>query len=132
MIRMIIVDDLLEYLEILKNTLELDREIKVVGAATNGYEALTLCEVKAPDMVLMDYIMPVCDGGWGTMLIKERFPQIKVLIMTGFGNKNDLMKALEYGADRYLMKLVETPKLWDAVKNAMNGVTTIDPEIFIP
>jgi DNA-binding NarL/FixJ family response regulator len=132
MIQVLITDDSQELRELLKTTIEIDPDIVVIGEAGDGYEALSFCEIVIPDLILMDMIMSQCDGIKGTKLIKERFPQVKVLVMTGLGNEQNLSKALESGADGYLVKGIETPKLRDAIKNTVNGVTTIDEGIFIP
>ncbi|HEX3048678.1 MAG TPA: response regulator transcription factor [Bacillota bacterium] len=132
MIHVVLVDDSPEYREILNTTLEWDEEIMVIGNATNGFEALTLCDMSVPDLVLMDFLMPLCDGITGTKLIKERYPAVKVLVMTGLGNEQNLSKALESGADGYFMKGIETPKLRDAIKDTVAGKSTIDEDIFIP
>lgn len=132
MIHILIVDDSPEYREILKTSIDLDKDLEVIGLASDGYEALAQCEALAPKLVLMDYMMNHCDGLQGTRMIKERFPAIKVLVMTSFGNEANLSQALAYGADGYFLKGIETPKLRQAIRNTVNGVPTIDGDIFIP
>ncbi|HEX3045422.1 MAG TPA: response regulator transcription factor, partial [Bacillota bacterium] len=113
-------------------TLENDEEILVIGQAANGFEALTLCDMSVPDVVLMDVKMPLCDGISGTMLIKTRYPAVKVLVMTSIETEQNLFKALESGADGYFLKGIETTKLKAAIKNAVNGESMFDKEVFIP
>ena len=132
MIELLIVDDSPEYCELLKTILDHDPEIFPVGEANNGYDALEFCEIFLPDIILMDLMMPECDGIKGTTIIKNKFPDVKIIVMTSIENDGNLQKALEAGADGYFLKGIETPKLREAIKNTLNGVTTIDKEIFIP
>jgi DNA-binding NarL/FixJ family response regulator len=132
MIEVLVVDDSPEYRDILKTTIDLDKDLEVVGLANDGYEAVSQCEALAPKLVIMDYLMDKCDGLKGTRMIKSRFPTIKVLVMTSIGNEHNLSQALEFGADGYFVKGIETPKLKQAIKNTINGIPTIDQDIFIP
>lgn len=132
MIKVLVTDDSPEYREALKITIDIDEELIVIGFANDGYEALAQCEALVPDIVLMDYIMSKCDGLQGTRIIKERFPAIKVLVMTSFATNANLSQALAVGADGYFLKGIETPKLKQAIKNTINEIPTIDQDIFIP
>jgi DNA-binding NarL/FixJ family response regulator len=80
----------------------------------------------------MDLVMPECDGIKATSLIKNKYPDVKILVMTSFENEGNLLKALDAGANGYFLKGIETPKLREAIKNVMNDVTSVDKEIFIP
>jgi DNA-binding NarL/FixJ family response regulator len=132
MIHILLVDDSPEYRELLKTSIDLDKELEVISMAGDGYEALSHCEISLPDLVIMDLNMDKCNGIKGTKLIKERFPSVKVMVMTGLETEQNLYKALEAGADGFFLKGVETPKLRQAIKNIINGVQTINTEIFIP
>jgi DNA-binding NarL/FixJ family response regulator len=132
MIQVLIVDDSAEFRELLKTTIESDPDIISIAEVGNGYEALSYCEIIIPDLILMDLKMPVCDGIKGTGLIKQVYPMVKVLVMTGFETEQNLLKALSAGADGYFLKDIEAPKLLDTIKNTINGVTTVDKEVFIP
>jgi DNA-binding NarL/FixJ family response regulator len=132
MIQVLIVDDSPELRELLRTTIEIDPELISIGEVGNGYEALSFCEIVVPDLILMDLMMPNCDGIKGTGLIKHIFPMVKVLVMTGTATEHNLHKALEAGADGYFLKGIETPKLRKTIKNTINGIPTIDKEVFIP
>src|SRR5690606_20700182 len=103
MIKLLLAEDQRVLRESLKIVLEQDPELQVVGCAANGTEALALAEEKAPDIILMDIKMPAVDGIESTRLIKEKFPHIKVVILTTFGNEDNIEKALAYGADGFVL-----------------------------
>jgi len=122
MIRIIIADDQPNFAEALRYTIEKSGEIRVAACALNGYEALELCKKHAPDLVLMDLKMPKCDGVEGTLLVKGFNSTIKVLILTTFNDEVDITRALQYGADGYVLKEIETAELVAAIKGTMNGL----------
>jgi DNA-binding NarL/FixJ family response regulator len=132
MIKVVIVDDVPEMQETLKNLIEIDLEIKVIGFAGNGIEVLKVCDELGPDVVLMDLAMPVCNGVIGTQLIKNAFPEIKILILTGSNSDEGLLNALQSGADGYLLKETSSEALISAIKKTFTGESTIGPEVLIP
>ncbi|MCL6589710.1 MAG: response regulator transcription factor [Firmicutes bacterium] len=132
MIKVVIVDDVPELQVNFKNLIELDREIKVAGFAANGIEVLKACDELAPDVVLMDLDMPVCNGVIGTQLIKRAFPKIKILVLTGSNSDEGLLNALQSGADGYIMKEANSEVLISAIKKTFTGESTIGPEVLIP
>lgn len=132
MIKVVIVDDVPELQETLKNLIELDLEVKVIGFAGNGIEVLKVCDELGPDVVLMDLVMPVCNGIIGTQLIKNAFPEIKILILTGSSSDEGLLNALQSGADGYLIKETSSEVLISAIKKTFTGESTIGPEVLIP
>ena len=100
--RVLIADDRPRSRSGLKALLALRSEIQVVGEAANGQEAVRLVEELQPDVVLMDVKMPVMDGLAATRLIKERWPEVKVIVLTiHAGYRAD---ALAAGADAFLVK----------------------------
>lgn len=121
MYRIILVDDQNSFLEALKYTLEQSGEIQVAACASHGREAYELCQTHRPDLVLMDLVMPVCDGIEGTDLIKSYDPGIKVLVLTTFSDDEAITKALQRGADGYLMKEIETKEIVTAIRSVMSG-----------
>ena len=119
-IRLVITDDH----EIVRHTLSaivdsLDN-IEVVGEAANGAEAIALCEQCQPDLVLMDLSMPIMDGVMATRQICQRFPQIRVLILTSGIDPDMIAAALNAGAQGYIEKRIGIDVLvkaiWTAVK----------------
>jgi NarL family two-component system response regulator LiaR len=81
-------------------------DLELVGEAGGGEEAVRLCEQLEPDVVLMDLVMPGMDGAAATRAIRERCPQIQVIALTSFKEKELVHKALEAGAIGYLLKNV--------------------------
>jgi DNA-binding NarL/FixJ family response regulator len=121
MVRILIADDEKLLRESLKSIIETDPEIKVEGCAEDGAEAFRLSRELAPDVVLMDVRMPECDGVEGTRLIKQFDRNIKVVMLTTFGDEESITKAVENGADGYVLKDVTPDELKGVIKNAAQG-----------
>jgi DNA-binding NarL/FixJ family response regulator len=109
--------------------LDADPEIEVVGLAYDGSEALELLPSTQPELVLMDLKMPVMNGIHATREIKKRHPEIKVLVLTTFGEDEWVFDAVRSGADGYLLKGTPRDKLVLAVKGTAAGETYIDPAV---
>lgn len=130
MIKVVLVDDQLIYREGIKIILEQDKEIEVVGYAHNGKAALEVCERLSPDVVLMDVVMPEYDGVEGTRLIKEKFRETKVVMLTTFGDEEKVLNALNYGADGFIWKDVKAEDLILTVKSAAIGLSIIPMDTY--
>jgi DNA-binding NarL/FixJ family response regulator len=104
MIRVLVVDDHAILRDGIRSILESQEEIIVVGEASNGEEALEFVSDLLPDVVLMDISMPKTNGLEATRLIKERFSQVKVLILTQHDNREYIAPALGAGASGYVLK----------------------------
>jgi two-component system, NarL family, response regulator LiaR len=100
-------------------------DISVVAEASNGEEAVQLCAVHHPDVVLMDMMMPGMDGSAATRTIKEHFPSTQVLVLTSFTEAQLVREALKAGAIGYLLKDVAVEELAQAVRNASRGQSTL-------
>jgi len=103
-------------------------DLELVGEASSGRQAVRLCEQLQPDVVLMDLLMPEMDGAAATRAIRERCPQIQVIILTSFQEKELVQGALEAGAIGYLLKNVSIDELADAIRKAHAGRPTLAPE----
>ncbi|TYQ16188.1 UNVERIFIED_CONTAM: DNA-binding NarL/FixJ family response regulator [Acetivibrio alkalicellulosi] len=121
MIRVIIADDQKLLSESLKSIIENDPDICVIDCVENGLKAFELCQNKDVDLILMDIKMPVCNGIEGTRLIKQKYPKIKVLILTTFEDDKNVYDALKSGADGYILKDITPEELIQAVKNTAKG-----------
>jgi DNA-binding NarL/FixJ family response regulator len=101
--------------------LRTDPRIEVVGMASNGREALTLVDSRAPDVVVLDLDMPVLGGIEACATIRRRHPDVEVLILTVSENEPDVWAALRMGAAGYLLKDMPPAELVEAVLNAGRG-----------
>lgn len=104
MIRVLVVDDHAILRDGIRSILESQEDIIVVGEASNGEEALEFASKLIPDIVLMDISMPKTNGLEATRLIKDKYPQIKVLILTQHDNREYIAPALAAGAAGYVLK----------------------------
>ncbi|UPK43444.1 response regulator transcription factor [Paenibacillus pabuli] len=129
-IRLVLADDDSFIRESLKVLLGLDPGITVTGTASNGREALELLESGITvDVVLMDIRMPDCDGVEGTRIIKTRFPDVRVLMLTTFDDDEYIIQALQNGASGYLLKNVPPDRIIQGIKTVHNGDMLIHPDI---
>jgi NarL family two-component system response regulator LiaR len=103
-------------------------DLLLVGEASNGGEAITLCERLQPHVVLMDLIMPGMGGAEATRTIRTRWPQIQVIALTSFGEKELVRDALASGALSYLLKNVSAEDLAEAIRAASCGRSTLAAE----
>ena len=130
MIKALIVDDQKLIVKSLTNSLEQDPEIKVVGSARNGLEAIELCGSLKPDIVLMDVVIPECNGIEATKRIKSANREIKVLIVTMVKDEDDIRQALENGADGYILKDISPEELVKVTKNVCSGFEIISMQAY--
>lgn len=103
--------------------------IEVVGAASNGAEAVELAEQLRPDVVLMDLNMPVLDGIAATALLRERLPDAAVLVLTTYADDDSVFPALRAGARGYLTKDADEDQVETAIHNLHRGRTWLDPVV---
>jgi NarL family two-component system response regulator LiaR len=108
--------------------IEVSDDLDLVGQATNGQEAVELCEQFQPDVILMDLVMPEMDGVTATRIIRERWPQVQVIALTSFQEKELVQDALQAGAISYLLKNVSMDDLTEAVRAAHAGRSTLAQE----
>lgn len=129
MIKVILVDDQLLLRESISMLLENNEEIQVVATGENGKEAIKLCEAYEPDVVLMDIEMPELDGVGAMKLIKERFPAIKVIILTTFENPDNIMASFINDADGYIVKNISHKDLARSIICVYNDLTVIHKSV---
>jgi DNA-binding NarL/FixJ family response regulator len=129
MIRVLLVDDQTLMRQGIQILLELEPDLKVVGVAGNGREAIAAVERLTPDVVLMDVRMPEMDGVAATQVLTQRFPQIGVIILTTFDDDEYVFEGLKAGARGYLLKDVSSDDLADAVRAVAAGQALIQPSI---
>lgn len=128
-IRILIVDDHELARRAMRLIVSADPTFEIVGEATNGQEALELTEKWMPDLILMDIIMPGMDGLEATKQIKERFPYVKIVVVTVSDDVSDLFEAFKKGAQGYLIKNIKTDLWCDYLKAVANDDASIPKEI---
>ena len=112
----------------LKTVLSASDDMTLVGEASNGEEAIQLCERFQPQVVLMDLLMPKMDGVAATEVIHKRWPQIHIIALTSFKEKEYVEGVLKAGALRYLLKNVSAEELSIAIRRAVAGQPSLAPE----
>jgi len=128
-ISVMIVDDQPIVRDGLKLILSLSEEINVLCTASNGEEAVEMCEKYEPDIILMDIRMPVMDGVKATGIIKERYPKVKIIVLTTFDDDSFIFEALKNGASSYLLKDVESGELINTIKIIYLGGTMLQNSV---
>ncbi len=103
-------------------------DLKLVGEAGNGEEAVRLCRQQRPHVILMDLRMPVMDGVTATRLIHEELPDVCIIALTSFDQKELVEGALKAGAMSYLLKTVSAAELVAAIRGAVAGRPSLSPE----
>lgn len=127
-IRVMIVDDHTMVRKGLTTILKVFSDLQLVGEAENGSDAIKLCGEVQPDVILMDMVMPDMDGATATRIIRQQFPQVKVIVLTSFKEGELIKNALEAGAIGYLLKDVSADELARAIRAAYSGRATLSPE----
>lgn len=128
-IKLIIVDDHEVVRKGLKGFLELTEEFEVIGEGSNGLEALSLAQELKPDVILMDLIMPEMDGIEATRRIMLADENAKILVLSSFGDENNVVPALQAGAKGYVLKDISPDELADALKETAKGKSKLHPDI---
>lgn len=127
-IRVLVVDDHAVVRGGLSTFLLAYDDLKLVGEAANGVEALAAVERCRPDVVLMDLMMPEMDGATATRLLREKHPEVQVIALTSFKEDDLVQGVLTAGAIGYLLKNVSADELVNAIRSAHVGRPTLAPE----
>lgn len=128
-IRVYMVDDHPIVRRGIQNLLDTEADIELVGAATNGKDAILEVGDFNPDIVLMDLVMPVMDGIEATRLIREKYPDVKILVLTSFASDDKVFPAIKAGAMGYLVKDTAPEELIRAIHQVHQGQPTLHPII---
>jgi DNA-binding NarL/FixJ family response regulator len=130
MIKIAIVDDNSFLINAIKEKLSFFEDIKVKFSADNGAELLKkLKENHTIDLILIDIEMPVMNGIEATLLIKQKYPHIKIIMLTAFDNDENILNAIKAGADGYLLKEVKATDLKQGILDTLNGGATMTPSV---
>ncbi len=128
-IRVFIVDDHPIVRRGIKDLLETEPGIEVLGEATNGQEAISGIATAQPDLILMDLVMPEMDGIETTRQIKARWPEVRVLVLTSFASDEKVFPAIKAGALGYLIKDTGPNELVRAIRQVHAGQVILHPLI---
>jgi DNA-binding NarL/FixJ family response regulator len=128
-IRVLLADDHVMVRRGIRQFLEEAGDIVVVAEAGDGAEAIRLTETHEPDVAVLDIRMPEVTGVDATRQIKERFPRVRVLILTAYDDDPYVFALLQAGADGYLLKTADADELVRAVRTVHQGTTALSPEI---
>ncbi|MGV8026675.1 MAG: response regulator [Anaerolineaceae bacterium] len=129
MIKILICDDQELVCEGLNAILGTSTLVEVVGMTYNGLEAIEFLEKHPVDVVLMDLKMPVLNGIQATKQIKEKFQNVRILVLTTYDADQWVLDAIRYGADGYLLKDAPREKLLQAIDEVNSGRTPVDSKV---
>ena len=128
-IRILLSDDHPLFRSGMKLLLQRQKDIEVVGEASDGAECVKLAKKLKPDMILLDLNMEGVDGLEALPLLKKEIPEACVLMLTVSEDANDLVEALKLGASGYLLKNIDTEFLLDSIRRAANGESVMSPQM---
>jgi NarL family two-component system response regulator LiaR len=128
-IQVLIVDDHAIVRDGIRSLLSTIEDIEVAGEASTGREAVTLFNRLAPDIVLMDLVMPEMDGIQAIQAIIEKQPEAKILVLTSFATDDKVFPAIKAGACGYLLKDSDSEELVRSIREVQRGESSIDPKI---
>ncbi len=127
--KILIVDDQVLLRKSIGQLISTDDSITVVDMVGNGQAAIDACEFYKPDIVLMDIEMPIMDGISALKIIKEKYPIIKVIILTTFDNSNHIIDSFVAEADGYVVKDIDCEELIATIKCVSYGLTVIHESV---
>jgi two-component system response regulator DesR len=128
-VRVLLADDQSMVREALATLLGLEDDIEVVAQAARGDQVLAAARSSAPDVALLDIEMPGMTGIEAAAQLRAECPGVKVVIVTTFGRPGYLRRAMESGADAFLVKDAPASELADAVRRVLRGERVIDPAL---
>ena len=130
MLKLAIVDDNSFLIHAIKEKLSFFEDVSVKHTSLNGSELLTkLQENHNLDLILMDIEMPVLNGIETTQMVKQKYPHIKIIMLTAFDNDEHIFNAIKAGADGYLLKEINPKDLYEVIFETLNGGAAMTPSI---
>src|SRR5688572_5174821 len=129
-IKIAIIDDNTFLINAVKEKLSFFEDLDFKFSAMNGSELLTKLEDNSNlDLILMDIEMPVLNGIETTEIVKQKYPHIKIIMLTVFDNDENIFNAIKAGADGYLLKEINAKDLHDGIIDTLNGGAAMNPSI---
>jgi DNA-binding NarL/FixJ family response regulator len=128
-VSVVLVDDQALFREALHSLLDTHVEVRVIGEASDGEEALRVCQALGPDVVLMDLRMPGLGGAEATRRLVAAGLRCRVIVLTTFDEDALIFDALRAGAVGYLLKDVPSTRLVEAIQGAARGETFLEPAV---
>jgi DNA-binding NarL/FixJ family response regulator len=128
-VRVLVVDDHALFRRGIVTVLTNQANIKVVGEATNGLEAIEKAAELVPDVIVMDLNMPQCSGLEATQALQTKMPHLNILVLTVSENEADLFSAIKFGATGYMLKNTEPEELVQGIYHIANGGVIISPSM---
>lgn len=129
MIRILLAEDQVMVRQGLKMMIETDPKFRVTGEASNGKDAVLLCESNTFDIVVLDIRMPVMDGLEAARIIHIRWPKCKIIILTTFNDDEYALQALKSGANGYMLKDAEPEELIRALRSCLAGGLSLQDHV---
>jgi two-component system NarL family response regulator len=128
-LRVLVVDDHALFREGIVCILSSQPDIRVVGQASDGLEALVMARDLRPDIVLMDVTMPGTDGIEAARTLKQELPEMRVIMLTVREESDLLFEGIKAGADGYLLKTIRAQQLVEMLRAAQRGEAAITPQL---
>jgi DNA-binding NarL/FixJ family response regulator len=129
-VRIAIVDDNVFLQKAIAEKLSFFEDLKLKFTAIDGNDLQQKLEIsKNIDLILMDIEMPECNGIEATKIVKSKYPQIKIIMLTVFDNDENIFNAIKAGADGYLLKEVNPNDLYQGIIETLNGGAAMNPSI---
>lgn len=128
-IRLIIADDHDLVREGIHSRLVTEADIDIIGEAKNGREAIELCGLHEPDLLLLDISMPELNGLEAARIIRQDMPDIKILFLSVYDNEEYVQEALRIGANGFVLKDASKSEMLNAIKMASEGATYLGPKL---
>ena len=128
-VKVLIADDQTLFREGIKDLLENEKSIEVIGEAADGNEVVRLAKKLRPDVILMDIKLPHMDGVSATRLIRKELPDTNVLILSSYEDEAHVMESIQAGANGYLSKMLPAAELVNALKAFANDGVMIPQQV---
>jgi DNA-binding NarL/FixJ family response regulator len=127
--QILLVDDHELFRQGLAGLIDGQPDLQVVGQAGDGLDALAQACAKRPDLIIMDIKMPICDGLEATRLIREEWPEARIVMLTVHDDEEKLFEAIKAGATGYILKNVKSADFLSGIRSALAGDAVLPPKL---